>query len=169
MRPAQRVRAANSQIEQGVHKAVCQYIRVQYPKAPFRTDGAGLWLSKTQAGIYASMQYKPGWPDLFIAYPMRHTFDDGHTVQYAGLFIELKKDGTVLKRPKDGKFVVKGDYKIRKAGDWYDRHIEEQADMLRQLNSLGYLARFAVGFDKARKIIDWYMDIKKELPLGDQF
>ena len=58
-----------------------------------------------------------------------------------GLFIELK---AVEIYKKDGSL---------RAND----HIREQADVLEALEKRGYVARFAVGFDQARSIIDAYM------------
>lgn len=60
----------------------------------------------------------------------------------AGLFIELKKDGTHLKK---------------KNGDWATEHIAEQAKTLEDLRARGYCAEFAVGFDEAKKLIDEYL------------
>lgn len=63
-------------------------------------------------------------------------------MKYAGLMIELKKDGTRLKK---------------KNGDWASEHIAEQAEVLAELDKRGYMAVFAVGFDEAKKIIDEYL------------
>jgi hypothetical protein len=59
-----------------------------------------------------------------------------------GLFIELKKEGTKLKK---------------KDGTWANSHIAEQAETLMKLRSEGYEATFAVGFDEAKEIIDNYL------------
>lgn len=76
---------------------------------------------------------------------------------YFGLYIEIKKDGTKLKRDKDAKKILKGDTKIRKKGDWFDKYIEEQAGMLENLRARGYRAEFGVGFDECKQIIDEYL------------
>lgn len=60
----------------------------------------------------------------------------------SGLFLELKKEGTRLKK---------------KNGDWASEHIKEQAKVLEQLRDRGYCAEFAVGFDETKKIIDEYL------------
>lgn len=65
---------------------------------------------------------------------------------YNGLLIELKRDGTRLKK---------------KDGSWASEHIEEQARVLQTLREKGYAAEFAVGFDEAKKIIDWYLGGEK--------
>jgi hypothetical protein len=59
-----------------------------------------------------------------------------------GLFIELKREGTKLKK---------------KDGTWLTSHLAEQAEMLEKLRSEGYEATFAVGFDEAKEIIDNYL------------
>lgn len=37
-------------------------------------------------------------------------------------------------------------------------HIQEQAEVLKMLESRGYLATFAVGIDEAMAIINWYLE-----------
>jgi hypothetical protein len=59
-----------------------------------------------------------------------------------GLFIELKKEGTKLKK---------------KDGTWLTSHLAEQAEMLEMLKMEGYEAYFGVGFDETKEIIDNYL------------
>jgi hypothetical protein len=59
-----------------------------------------------------------------------------------GLFIELKREGTRLKK---------------KDGTWASAHLEEQNEVLNQLQKKGYAAYFAVGFEEAKQIIDDYL------------
>lgn len=66
---------------------------------------------------------------------------DGHQI-YHGLFLELKKEGTRLKK---------------KNGGWATEHIAEQAEVLGKLRKRGYCAEFAVGFDEAKRTIDEYL------------
>lgn len=140
-----RPRVVNPDSEQALQKQVCQYLKLQYPHIIFRTDfAAGLGLTMRQAATHKSMQSGRAYPDLFIAYPSRG---------YHGLFIELKKDGVTIYK-KDGELVA-------------SEHVREQAAVLEDLNRLGYLARFAVGFDQAMQLIDKYLDIKKTLPVDD--
>lgn len=126
----------NKQEEQSIHKRVCTYLRKDYPHIMFRTDGGGLKLTKNQAIQYASMQSCSGWPDLFIPYASRG---------YHGLFLELKKEETTIYLKRNNKQLVS------------DAHIRTQAATLTRLNEAGYFARFAVGYDNAVRIIDWYM------------
>ena len=114
--------------------AVADYLRLQYPEVIFHSDfGSGIKLTKGQA-IKQKRQNggRRAWPDLFIAEPVSGCY---------GLFIELKKDGTRLKK---------------KNGEWASDHIAEQAEMLERLEFRGYRAIFAVDFDEAKKIIDLY-------------
>lgn len=128
-----------TQVEQDIHKRICSYLRKEYPGILFRTDGGGLHLSKTQAIAFASMQYSSGWPDLFIPVMKRG---------YAGLFLELKKEGTAIyKKNNPGKGELVN-----------DAHIRQQAAILNMLNKQGYFGRFAVGESAATKIIDWYFE-----------
>ena len=71
--------------------------------------------------------------------------------------LKSKKDGTKLKRDKDAKKPWKGEIKIRKKGDWFDKHIEEQAEMLEKLRARGYKAEFGIGLEECKKIIDEYL------------
>ena len=125
--------------ESDLQIAVADYLRLQYPEVIFHSDfGSGIKLTKGQA-IKQKRQNggRRSWPDMFIAEPV---FKEDCTGCY-GLMIELKKDGTRLKK---------------KNGEWASDHIAEQAEMLEKLEFRGYRAMFAVGFDEAKKIIDLY-------------
>lgn len=142
--------------EASIHYQVAQYLKIQYPKVIFRTDfAAGIKMTMGQATKHKSLQSGRAYPDLFIACPFFDIFSETHL--HFGLFIELKKEDTVLVRPKDAKKILKGETKLRKAGDWFDDHVEEQALMLDRLRKLGYKAEFACGFDSAKNIIDNYL------------
>ena len=122
---------------------VADYIRLQYPNVLFHSDfGSGIKLTMGQAAKQKRLQGgRRAWPDMFIAQPMVITID-GDKYRYAGLFLELKRDGTRIKK---------------KSGEWASDHIKEQRDVLFDLNVRGYRAEFAVGFDEAKKIIDEYL------------
>lgn len=115
-----------------------------YPCVLFRTDfAAGMKMTIGQAARHRRLQSGRAWPDLFIAQPAfnRAAKEPDDTVFFHGLFIELKatniykKDGSLRANP----------------------HVAEQAAMLERLRKLGYEARFAVGFDQAKQIIDDYL------------
>lgn len=121
--------------EQDLQTWVGDYLRIQYPFTLWHADfGSGTKLTPAQA-----MRQKRqnggirGYPDLFII---------ERTAEYAGLFIELKRDGVHLKK---------------KNGEWATTHIAEQAEMLERLECRGFKATFAVGFDEAKEIIDNYL------------
>ena len=156
----------------GVTEAVLQqqvadYLRLQYPNVLFHSDfGSGIKLTMGQA-VKQKRQNggRRAWPDMFIAEPKgvkalckvietngskeELTGDDfvdamgAYFIQQKyGLFIELKKEGTRLKK---------------KNGEWASEHIAEQAEILERLEFRGYRAVFAVGFDEAKEVIDEYM------------
>lgn len=124
------------QSEAVLHQQVTDYLKLQYPRALFRTDfAAGMKLSMGQAVRQKRLQSCRAWPDIFIAEPRGGQM---------GLFLELKKAGTRITL-KDGSLTA-------------DRHIREQHEVLTWLNDRGYRAVFAVGFDQAVAEIDAYLN-----------
>lgn len=124
---------------------VADYIRTQHPYVIFHSDfGSGVKLTPGQA-VKQKRQNggRRAWPDMFIAEPMPRCIDGSWNHEYNGLFIELKKEGTRLKK---------------KNGEWANDHIAEQAKMLDELKQRGYGAIFAVGFDEAKEAIDKYLE-----------
>ena len=113
-----------------------QWIKAQHPKLIYRIDiAADVKLSIGQAKKNKALQMtKKGYPDIFIAKAKKG---------YYGLFIELKRTGTVL---------YNKDCKLRK-----DSHLEEQQEMINRLTDEGYLAMFVVGVLKAIDVITWYL------------
>lgn len=144
----------NGKHEENLQRQVCQYLRLQYPDVIFRSDYAsGLHLTMHQAATHKSLQSSRSWPDLFVYEPRVVK-----GIQYAGLTLELKRDGTtiVIKRgPEKGKLTA-------------NPHIREQYFMLKELKKRGYYANFAVGFDDAKSIIDWYFG-RREQENGELF
>lgn len=121
--------------ESDLQVMVADYLRLRYPKVLFHSDyGSGLKLTQGQAMKQKRQNGgRRGWPDLFLAEPMNGLH---------GLFIELKKAGTRLKK---------------KDGTWASAHLEEQNEVLNALQKKGYAAYFAVGFEEAKDIIDDYL------------
>ena len=115
---------------------VADYIRLQYPDVIFHSDfGSGIKLTMGQAIKQKRLNGgRRAWPDLFLAEPKG---------KYAGLMIELKKEGVRVYK-KDGTLVSDG-------------HIREQYDMLHDLRRKGYAAEFGIGFDATKKLLDDYM------------
>lgn len=125
--------------EAELQKQVAIYLKIQYPDVIFHSDfGSGVKLSYKQA-VMQKIQNggRRAWPDMFIAEPQPHGRN-----WYHGLFIELKKEGTRLKK---------------KNGEWASEHIAEQYDVLDRLRFRGYKAEFAVGWDEAINLIDDYL------------
>lgn len=122
---------------------VADYLRLQYPNVLFHSDfGSGIKLTPGQAVKQKRLQGgRRAWPDMFIA-KQRTLAHDGDKYYYAGLFLELKREGTRL---------------AKKNGEPASEHIREQAETLRDLRQRGYAAGFACGFDEAKKIIDEYL------------
>lgn len=122
-----------------LQQQVADYLRLQYPNVLFRSDfGAGLRMTMGQAVRQKRLNGgRRAWPDMFIAEPIGVGCNAKH-----GLFIELKKEGTRLKK---------------KSGEWASEHIAEQAAMLSDLQDRGYKATFAIGFEDAKLQIDEYL------------
>ncbi len=121
--------------EAELQKQVAIYIRMQYPDVIFHSDfGSGVKLTPWQAKMQKMQNGgRRAWPDMFLAEPVG---------KYHGLFVELKKEGTRLKK---------------KNGDWASEHIAEQDAVLSELNDKGYKAEFAIGFEQALNLIDNYL------------
>ncbi len=166
--------------ESELQEAVAKYIVQQYPDVLFHSDfGSGTKLTKNQAARQKRQNgYRKGWPDMVIAEPriygsifencsiekwrtQTENCTDEINAFFSGLFLELKKSGTKLIRDKNARKILKGETKLRKKGDWWNSHIEEQAKVLEQLRERGYVAEFAVGFDEAKRIIDEYLGGKE--------
>lgn len=129
--------------EADLHRQVCDYLKLQHPGAIFRTDfAAGMRMPIGMAMRQKSLHSGRAWPDIFIAEPrgLRH-----------GLFLELKKEGTRVYL-KDGSLSA-------------DKHIQEQAKMLKELRQRGFVASFAIGFSQAKEQIDTYL---KDLSQGEK-
>lgn len=129
---------------------VALFLRMQYPKVLFHSDfGSGTYLKPWQAKAQRIQNGgRRAWPDMFIAEPQEIPRPGLRPVaRYNGLFLEFKKEGTKLKRMKDGQ--------------WTNDHIKEQAWVLEQLRKKGYKAEFAVGYQEAINIIEDYLGGRK--------
>lgn len=139
--------------EAQLQEQVATYLRIQYPDVLFHSDfGSGIKLTMGQA--MAQKRQNGGrraWPDMFIAQPKALVGSEveiwgmpgGEKFRFAcGLFLELKREGVRL---------------VKQNGDYANKHIEEQANIIDQLRQRGYCAEFAVGFEQAKEIIDQYL------------
>lgn len=128
--------------EETLQLQCCRFLDLQYPNAIYRSDYAsGLHLTEYQAKKHKAMQSSRSFPDLFIFEPRVV-----NGVQYAGLGIELKKDGTTI--------IIK--IGANKGHLTANPHIREQVLMLKQLKARGYYTTIAVGFDEFVKTVNWY-------------
>jgi hypothetical protein len=118
-----------------IHIELCRYIALAYPTALFQSDtGSGVKLNRTQARIGAQLRKKRGHPDIII-YDGRGGF--------VGCAMELKSESTT---------VFKLDGSLRK-----DKHLEEQSQYGKDLQSRGWYFTFAIGLDEAIRKVDHYM------------
>lgn len=130
--------------EEVIQQQVADYMRLQYPDVLFHSDfGSGVKLTMGQAVKQKRLNGgRRAWPDMFIAEPAQRCIDGSWDYEYHGLFIELKKEGTRLKK---------------RSGEWATDHIAEQANILEMLRARGYRAEFARGFEEAKGLIDDYL------------
>ncbi len=133
--------------ESELQQQVAGYLRLRYPGVVFHSDyGSGVKLTARQAAIQKRQNGGlRGWPDMFIAHPVPRCIDGSWDYQWCGLFIELKKAGTRLKK---------------KNGEWATPHIAEQAKLMELLRERGFVAEFAVGYFEAKSIIDDYLKLE---------
>lgn len=126
---------------------LAKYVRKTYPNSIFHSDfGANLDMTEYQAKLNKALQSADKFPDFTVFAPGRVCKDTGN--RYIGLALELKKDGTtvILKVGKDKGKLTKNE------------HIRAQAATLRKLNQQGWYANFAIGYEQAKKLVDWYFD-----------
>lgn len=115
------------------HKQVCDYLKTQYPKIIFNTDASGVKLTIGQAVQMKKLRSSNSFPDITIYEPRN---------EYHGLFIEMKKTGERL---------------FKKDGTPVSPHVAEQLELIEKLNSKGYYSKMCVGFEHAKKTIDFYL------------
>ena len=131
------------QKEENIQIAICEYLRLQFPKVIFTCDlASGMKLPIWIAAKNKKMRSSRGLPDLFIAKVNQYTYSGNpEPFVYSGLFIELKRESSRLKN----------------GGIAKSEHHDEQEAILERLRREGYKAEFACGFDEAKKIIDDYL------------
>lgn len=118
-----------------LQKACKRYLDLQYKNVQYDSDTiASIKLTVPQQVRNKAIQ-KDGFkkPDIAIYQP---------NFYHHGLFIELK-----VKSPfkKNGELLK-------------NEHLEGQQRTIDELNSLGYFATFATGFDEFKRIVDEYMN-----------
>lgn len=133
--------------EDHLYEQIAQYMNLKHPAIIYHFDLSGLWTPSHKARNLYGRLNRRAWPDLLMALPRRAPIEalDHGIIQsdtYSGLFLELKREGTRLKK---------------RDGSWANDHVAEQAVVLEQLAEQGYIAQFAVGFEQAVDIIESYI------------
>lgn len=121
--------------EEKLHFAVCDYLRAQYPKVVFISEGSGLRVGMGLATKMKRMRSNDTHLDIYVLEPKKG---------YHALILELK--AVDIYQKKNPELFLKNE------------HVNDQRKTIDKLNKKGYLATFAVKFDEARKIIDNYLN-----------
>jgi len=124
--------------EKQLHKQICRFIKLQYPKVIFLSDMSGLKVSIGTAIQMKALRSSRGLPDLLILKPNK---------DFYGLFIEIKTKTSDVYL-KDGKTLRNNE------------HVKEQSEMLDRLSKLGYKAVYGIGYDNCINIIKEYLNDK---------
>jgi len=120
-------------LEEKIHFALCDYIRLQYPSVFFISESSGIRTSMGVARKLKRTRSNHTHLDLYVLEPKG---------KHNALILELKaksifkKDGSLLK----------------------NEHFEEQQDTINKLNKKGYYCAFACGLTEGIKIIDNYLN-----------
>lgn len=127
--------------EKQLHKQICDYLHLQYPKVIFNTDMAGIKLTIGQATQAKKLRSSNSFPDIVIYEQSTETtpfpFDN---IEYHALFLEVKKENP---------------YRVTKQEVL--KKFKPQADMMLELRKRGYKAEFTWKFTQAKNIIDTYL------------
>jgi hypothetical protein len=132
------MRLVNS--ETTLYEQLARWLSLKHPEliGLWHFDLAGINNpSKYTRALYGRLNER-AWPDFGLMVPRQVIYGTYH-----GLFLELKRDGTRL-RKRDGR--------------WASPHIAEQATVLARLQAHGYTAQFACGLDEATQLIDSYLE-----------
>lgn len=123
------------QKEESLQIRIAKYLKTKHPDIIFHSDVAsGMKLTMGQAIKNKAMQSGKGFPDMFLAIP---------NLNHAGLFLELKKDGTTI-------WLKNGELSK-------NEHIQSQHAIHQKLRSNGYYATFVIEFENAIQIIEDYL------------
>lgn len=114
--------------------AICNYIKVRYPKILYTVDMAGVYIKDPSQRRIHKQRCKRGHPDMII--------QEWLSDKYCGLAIELKKSDIVINQKAIDK----------------SNHLKEQLEYLNDLRERCYIAVFVSGFANAKKVIDLYLE-----------
>lgn len=135
--------------EANIYEHVAHYMRVKHPGVVLHFDLSGVHNpSPVTRSLYSRLNGR-AWPDLYIAEP---TFFPVSVNACGGLFLEIKSEGTRLKK---------------RDGSWASPHIAEQAEILRTLQSHGFIAQFSVGLDETLEFIESYLSLAPGYPTAE--
>ncbi len=123
--------------EKQLHKAICKYIKLQYPNVYFLSDPSGLKMSIGMAMELKRTRSNHAQLDIVILEP-NNTFN--------GLVLEVKKDRSEV-------FKKNGDYRE-------SEHVIEQRKSVSHLLKKGYDAGYVFDLESAIYIIDAYIKNK---------
>ncbi len=115
-------------------KALCLYIKLQYPDVIFTSDLSGIRLPQGLANKIKDLKCDKSIPDLTIYEPSKG---------YHGLVIEMKATGVSV-YTQHGNIVS-------------NEHIQSQEKMLIRFNEKGYLGVWGLGYECAKRIVDEYL------------
>lgn len=136
-------------VEDVEHIRVVNYIRDKLPEViAFHVPNEGL-KSAFERFKHSRMGAMKGCPDFLFLHP-KYVSNTSKEVLFHGLGIELKaqEHNRVIKKGKDAGKIVKS---IGKLSD-------EQKDVLKRMNEMGYKAVCCFGADEAIAVIDKYFD-----------
>lgn len=123
--------------EYSEHKALANYIKLQYPNVVFTSDSSGIRLSIGNAKKMLALKSTDKIPDMIILHPKG---------VYKSLIIEIK-------RKDKSPYLKNGEVSSSK-------HVQEQYKTLLKLRKIGFFAVFGVGFDECKTIVDDYMNLR---------
>jgi len=117
---------------------IAKFLTIKYPDVMFRSDLAGIKMTKGQAFQIMRLHNSRAYPDLHIIEPAMIK-----GVKYYGLFIEIKINIEAI---------YKRNGEIRTS-----KHIQEQHAMLLELRKRGYKAQWGCGWGDIIPKIDNYL------------
>lgn len=122
-------------IEEDLHIAICNYIKLQYPKVFFMSDASGLRMPIGLAVKFHKMHSSHSQLDIIVLHPSK---------SFNGLVMEVKRGLNEV-------FKNNGEYRNSK-------HVIEQNKSIEHLTDLGYMVQYVFSFDEAKELIDEYLN-----------
>lgn len=132
--PLEKEKKKRARDEEILQEQVATYIKIKYPDIIFTSESSGIRVPMSIAKQMKKCRSGKDLPDLIILEPRKG---------YHGCCIELKKETAEIYK-KDGS--------LRK-----NEHVEGQEEILLNLKEKGYFTSFAIGFDHAISLIDFYL------------